>query len=246
VTRSSWSSWPDILRQLTPKAIELDLFGLYAHSPATVRVNFVSSANGTATVDGRSAGLSGPGDRRLLQVLRALADVVVVGAGTVRAEGYGSVRPPGALQEWRRAHGMPPGPQLAVVSGSLALDPDSEVFSSTPVRPIILTGAHPPAARVDALSVVAEVVAADSPGRWLALLAERGMTRVLCEGGARLFGSLLAAGLVDELCLTLSPRLAAEDGPGVVARIAPPRPLSLMHVLEEDGFLFLRYAISRG
>ena len=230
------------MRQLRPASESADLFALYAHNPSTLRVNVVASVDGAATLDGRSAGLSGPADRRLFHHLRAMCDVVLVGAGTVRVEGYGSVLPSATLQGWRRDHGLSPSPRLAVASGSLALDSRSEVFRPAAARPIILTGAHPPAGRVDALSAVAEVVPGGSAAGWLQVLAERGLTRVLCEGGPGLFSSLVAEDLVDELCLTLSPLLAAHSGPGITAGVTPARALSLVHVLEEDGCLFLRYA----
>ncbi len=230
------------MRQLLPPAGEVDLLSLYEHPRSTLRMNFVTSADGAATLDGHSAGLSGRGDRRIFRVLRALADVVLVGAGTVRAEGYGSVLPPPDLQKWRQDRGRSPGPALAVVSGSLALDPASEVFAA---EPLILTGSHPPAERVAALGPGVDVVRADSPAGWLALLVERGLSRVLCEGGPALFGSLLQADLVDELCLTVAPLLVAEGGPGLTRGASDgPRRLALRHVLEEDGSLFLRYARS--
>jgi riboflavin biosynthesis pyrimidine reductase len=238
------------LAVLPPLGTDADLLELYAHRAGTLRVNFVTSVDGAATVDGRSGGLSGPGDRRLFSLLRALCDVVLVGAGTVRVEGYGSVLPPARLQEWRRGRGLPSGPRLAVVSGSLALSPVDEVFTGPAGRagtfgaaeaPLVLPGPDAPAERAEALSGVAEVLPAESAAGWLELLAARGLTRVLCEGGAGLFSSLLAADLVDDLCLTVSPMLAAGAGPGVTAGVSRPRRLSLVHALGEDGFLFLRY-----
>lgn len=236
------------VHQLLPAPGEVDLFTAYSQPHPGVRVNFVSSADGAATLDGRSDGLSGPADKRLFRVLRAVCDVVLVGAGTARIEKYGPVRPPAGHQRWRQEQGMPRVPPLAVASASLALDPDSSLFTDAIVRPLVLTGPDAPADRVRRLSTVADVLIGDGIAPWLAQLADRGLTRVLCEGGPRLFGSLLTAGHVDELCLTLSPILSRQAAVSIAepAIQAPPAPLRLVHVLEEDGFLFLRYAADQG
>lgn len=239
------------MRQLLPPlddAEAVDLYAAYQWERPGVRVNFVASADGAATLDGRSGGLSGPGDRDLFRVLRAMADVVLVGAGTVRIEGYGPARPSPEHQDWRRAHHLPPIPPLAVVSGTLNLDPDSRFFTEAAVRPLVLTGASSPPERRERLARVADLLAADSVDGWLEQLAERGLVRVLCEGGPHLFAALLAADRVDELCLTIAPLLVSQ----AALKIDVPTPdrtphhLALMHVLEEDGFLFLRYAANRG
>lgn len=235
------------MHQLLPAAAEVDLFAAYAQPDAGVRVNFVTSADGAATLEARSAGLSGPADRTVFRVLRAVADVVLVGAGTARVEGYGPVRPAPEHQAWRRAHGLPPVPPVAIVSGSLALDPTTAMFTAALTRPIVLTGPAPPADRLALLEPVADVIRGDSPGNWLQTLTERGLSRVLCEGGPRLFSALLAGDHVDELCLTVSPLLA---GPAELRMTAPEasiptRGLDLVHVLTDDGFLFLRYRTRR-
>lgn len=223
---------------------DADLFSAYAHSHPGVRVNFVASIDGAATLDGRSDGLSSPADRLLFRLLRALADVVLVGAGTARIEKYGAVRFPAELRSWREAQGMPAAPPLAVVSASLDLDPASAMFTEAVARPIILTRDDAPADRRARLSEVADVLTGDSAEAWLRLLADRGLAHVLCEGGPRLFGTLLHEGLVDELCLTLSPLMVGQGSPHIAEHLAPaaPRRFDLLHVLEDDGFLFLRYA----
>ncbi|MDP9241347.1 MAG: pyrimidine reductase family protein [Actinomycetota bacterium] len=236
------------MRQLQPSGEGVDLFAAYAQSRPGVRVNFVAAVDGAATLGGRSEGLSSPADKLVFRVLRAMADVVLVGAGTARIERYGPVRLPAECREWRLAHGMPPVPPLAVVSRSLALDPDSPMFTEAEVRPLILTGTDAPAEPRQTLAAMADIITGDSAAAWLARLAERGLTRVLCEGGPRLFGSLLAEDLVDELCLTLSPMLTRQDSPGIVGDHGDQEPLrlDLAHVLEEDGLLFLRYIVRRG
>jgi riboflavin biosynthesis pyrimidine reductase len=193
------------VQQLLPASGDADLFRAYAAPDPGVRVNFVTSLDGAATVDGRSDGLSSPADKTLFRLLRALSDVVLVGAGTARIEKYGPIRLAAEHQSWRADQGMPEVPPLAVVSASMDLDPDSTMFTEAVARPLILTGDDAPADRRERLLQVADVLPGDSVGTWLRLLAERGLTRVLCEGGPRLFGTLLGAGPVDELCLTLSP-----------------------------------------
>jgi riboflavin biosynthesis pyrimidine reductase len=239
---------------------ELDREGLLAHyaypeglTRPMVRVNFVASADGAVAVDGVSGGLDAPGDAEVFGTLRELADVVLVGSGTVRAEGYRGVRTSDDKVARRRARGRGDVPPVAVVTTSADLDPAAGLFTDTRVPPLVLTAAAAPAAARERLAAAgAEVVpvsgddpAATDPATILAALAARGLHRVLCEGGPALFGSLLAAGLVDELCLSVAPQLVG-SGPGrIVAGPAldGPRRLSLTSVLAHDHGLMLRYAV---
>jgi riboflavin biosynthesis pyrimidine reductase len=201
--------------------------------PATpgVRMNFVSSADGAVTLGGRSGTLGGDTDRRLMQVLRELCDVVLVGAGTVRAEGYAGVTP-----------------RLAIVSARLQLSPGDPAFAEAAARPLVITSEAAPASRRDELDAVADVIVCGAASVDLSLmvreLADRGMPQILCEGGPHLFGSLLDADLVDELCLTVSPRLVG----GSAGRIAQgadeaDRGFDLRSVMNDDeGYVLLRYA----
>lgn len=224
------------------------LVTLYPRNPdPTVRVNFVAALDGAATVDGKSGALGGPGDKQIFDVLRMLCDVLVVAAGTVRNENYDALRLDAEGRDWRRAHGLAEFPLMAVVSGSLDLDLDQLVFADAPVRPVVITHERADADRRAAVAGVADVVATGDGevdlGRALAELRGRGAGQVLCEGGPRLFGAMVAADLVDELCLTMSPLLTG----GAAGRIAvgpagPGRPMTLRHVLAEDDMLFLRYA----
>jgi riboflavin biosynthesis pyrimidine reductase len=244
------------MRQLLPEpAAEvdpLDVYGDWPHASGRpgVRLNMIESADGAAVVGGLSGGLGGPADHRVFMALRSLADVVLVAAGTVRAEGYGPARLPGPLMERRVAAGRPPLPRLAIVSHSLDLDWDSALFREPDRPPIVLTGSAAPADARERGAAVAEIVAAGEDGadlpRALATLGERGARAVLAEGGPGLNAQLAAAGLIDELCLTLSPRLA---GGGEARRILAghalpaPRPLTVRSLCEEDGFLFVRYGV---
>jgi riboflavin biosynthesis pyrimidine reductase len=241
---------------LTPGAGALDdekLVSAYAVADRripTLRVNFVTSLDGSATAGGLSGGLGGPADKIVFDLLRRLADVVLVGAGTVRAEGYGAMRLSDAEAAWRADHGLAAQPTFALVSGRLDLDPTSDVFAKAPVRPLVLTSAEAPGAARAALEEVAEVISCGDehvePREIVGALVERGLTQILCEGGPSLFGSLIAADLVDELCLTVSPLL--EGGAGI--RIShgdaeAARGMRLVHVLKSDGLLLTRYARRR-
>jgi riboflavin biosynthesis pyrimidine reductase len=213
-----------------------------------LRMNFVTSLDGAVAVDGRSKGLSSKEDQAMLARLRMLSDVVLVGAGTVRVEAYNPLRLAAERREWRRSRGLSDNPVLALVSARLDLDPADRYLAEAPVRPLVITHAAAPPDRRAALAEVADVlVCGDTEveaAEALAKLAARGLPQVLCEGGPHLFGSLTAADLVDELCLSLSPLLT---GPGSGRITAGPvtttaRRLVPRSVLAaDDGTLFLRY-----
>ena len=216
----------------------------------SMRMNMIASVDGATAVDGVSGGLGGPADHAVFMHLRALADVVLVGAGTVRAEGYGPPRLPDELREARRRRGQAPLPRLAVVSRSCALDWDAPIFRDTASRPIVVTAERAPAERRTAAARVADVVTAGAEDVDLAAalgaLAGLGAGSVLAEGGPRLNGTLAAAGLVDELCLTVAPRLAGGESARIVSGPSIPgggMPLEPAFVGEEDGFLFLRWRV---
>lgn len=233
-------------------AEEADLDAVYAYPPGgAVRVNMIASVDGAAELDGGSRALGSPADRQLIGHLRALADVVLVGAGTARAEGYGPLRPRRARREARLAAGLAPVPRLAIVSGSLALDFDAPAFTEAELPTVVVTHAAAPEDRLAAAAKAADVVVAGEHAVDAAAavdaLGARGLTRVLCEGGPTLLGALAAADCVDDFCLTVSPMLVAGDATRAVAGpdLAPPMPLALAHVLEEDGYLYVHYTRRR-
>ena len=220
-----------------------------------LRLNMVASLDGAIAVDGRSGGLGGDADLRVFRTLRSLADVVMVGAGTVRAERYGPPRLPEDLIAARLARGQGRLPRIAVVSRSLDLDWGSRLFAEADpdARPLVVTCAAAPPdglARADGVAeiVVAGGVSVDSSAA-LAELGARGVGSVLCEGGPRLNAALAQAGVLDELCLTISPLLV-----GVAARhmLDGPEPapgglpMRLHAVYEDEGFLFLRHRSAAG
>jgi len=238
--------WPDPATDLGDEDLVAGLTGTPG-SHGGLRVNFVESIDGAATVDGRSGGMSGPADKRRFELLRRVADAVIVGAGTVRIEGYGPLRVSDASVAWRTAHGMSAHPVFVIVSRSLGLDPASRIFTEARVRPVIVTTAAPGfAAERARFDPVSDVIAVgdeqvDLPAAIEALRA-RGLARLLCEGGPSLFGSLLAADLVDELCLTVAPQLNSGDAMRIAQGAgATPRDMQLVEVLSSGSELLLRY-----
>jgi riboflavin biosynthesis pyrimidine reductase len=204
-----------------------------------VLVNMIATADGATAVDGVSGPLGGAPDKRVFAAVRAVADVILVAAGTVRAEGYGPPRP--------SAKGR--APRLAIVTQSLDLDLTGRVFTEAQpgAKPVIVTTRSAPADRVEAASGVADIVEAGDDRvevhAALAALHAAGARVVLCEGGPSLVGQLVAAGLVDELCLSLAPLLAGGDSSRLAHGPAPAAPerMRLDRVLEEDSLLFCRY-----
>ena len=241
------------MRQLLPVAVDpVDPVTAYGDVPVAagrpgVRLNMIASVDGAAAVDGRSGGLGGSADHRLFFVLRALADVVLVAAGTVRAEGYGPAALPDGLRAGRRDRAQTPVPPIAVVSRSCRLDWDSSLFTAATVRPLVVTVTDAPPAQLARATEVADVIVAGEGdvdfGRALAALAERGVRSVLVEGGPSLNAQLASAGLLDEVCLTLAPRLVGGEAKRILAGAgaARPRGLRLSSVCEEDEYLFLRF-----
>ena len=240
------------MRMIFPSAgDELDLLSLaeaYAYPlNRWLRANFVSSADGGAYLDGLSGGLSSAGDKQVFGILRVLADVVLVGAGTARVEDYKPARPRPSLAALRE--GRPGTATIALVTRSLDLNLASPLFTETPpdARTIVITCAASDAElRAEAAKVADVIVAGDATvdlGAALDVLADRGLARVLCEGGPHLLGDLAAAGLLDELCLSLSPTLAGPGAGRIIAgQPSPAHLMTLAHVLAEDnGFLFCRY-----
>jgi riboflavin biosynthesis pyrimidine reductase len=223
-------------------------------SPACwVRANMVQSLDGAGTVDGRAGGLSGEADEQVFALLRAIADVILVGAGTARAEGYEPVRPEseGLRWAWLR-DGRTPSAPIAVVTRALDLDLASPLLAGSPphARTIVITTQAAPPERRAAVARTAEVIVAGEASvdlkAALDALASRGHQRILTEGGPRLLAQLAGAGLLDELCLTLSPRLAGPGAERIVAGSpampgAGTQPLTLAHVLVDEGFLLCRY-----
>jgi riboflavin biosynthesis pyrimidine reductase len=223
---------PDPVEEVDPSAVyAADVRAPHADGRPWLLVNMISSIDGATALDGRSGALGGPADKKVFGAIRAAADVILVGAGTVRAEGYG---PPSS------------GARLAIVSGRVDLDPTARLFTEARPdrRPWLVTTAQADTSRLRA--VVDDVIVAGDDrvdaARAIAELAARGARVVLCEGGPSLNGQLIAAGDVDELCLTLAPLLVVGDSARIAhGPVAAPVGMQLDRVLEQDGYLFLRY-----
>jgi riboflavin biosynthesis pyrimidine reductase len=238
-----------ILPPTGPLTGDDELIEAYAldRSRPGLRINFVTSLDGAAQLDGRSGGLSSDADRKVFGILRRHADAIMVGAGTLREEGYRAVRMGEELREWRTERGLAEHPTLVVVSANLDLDPDSGTFADAPVRPVVLTHSGADEQKQAALAKTADVVACGESvvdlSAGLDDLRKRGLDQVLCEGGPHLFGALLAADLVDELCLTVSPLLAGPGSGRIIQGATGPVPTTMapVQIIEADGFLFTRY-----
>ena len=243
------------MRQLLPEPVDApDLHEVYGRGwreTGGVRVNFIASLDGAVSVNGLSAPLQTPGDNAVFAALRDLADVVLVGRGTIAAEGYGVLAVDARRAAARRAHGFAPNLPLAIVTRALDLDPDHAVFDTPPGAPrtIVVTCAQAPAGRLARLGDRADVIVAGDEAVDLALaraaLAERGLRRILSEGGPRLLTTLLAASVADELCLTVAPLLAGPGSGRIVSGPALAAPVTgrITSLLEEDGALFYRFGL---
>jgi riboflavin biosynthesis pyrimidine reductase len=176
-------------------------------------------------------------------------DALLVGAGTLRREGYRAIRLDGRRRAWRTAHGLAEHPTLVVLSGALALDPAHPALAGAPVRPVILTHRSAPADRRTALEPVADILTYGDTAVDLRAavdaLHERGHEQILSEGGPHVMGALTAADLVDELCLTISPLLVGPGAGRITAGAQPVdnavRTMKLRHVVTAGDVLILRY-----
>jgi len=242
--------WPDRTGELSGSDLE-EIYA-YPENPDRpwVQVNFVASADGAVEIDTTSAGLSHAADRRVFLLGRDLADVILVGAGTARAENYRGVVAGAKRLERRRRLGFAGVPPIAVVTRTANLDPASRLFTETAVPPIVVTTDGADTRALEAAG--AEILRAGDEdvdlARALDLLAARGLRRVDCEGGPGLFARLVAADLVDQLCLTVAPLLVAGTAGRIAAGASPavPRRLALASILVEDGFTLLRYRRDAG
>ncbi|HUY59339.1 MAG TPA: dihydrofolate reductase family protein [Solirubrobacteraceae bacterium] len=212
--------------------------------PYTI-ANFVASVDGRATIDGLSRKLSDPGDRELFRSLRERADGVLVGTGTLAAENYGRMLPQAERRERRVASGRPPEPLVVSVTNSGRLPLEIPLFSEPDARVILFSSAPSDTGYV-AATVIQEPLTSLA-GAFDTLGRDHGVRILLCEGGPTLFGALVRERLVDELFLTLAPRLVGgASGPSVLSDPAHPPPEAPVHVelagvLERNGTLFLRY-----
>jgi riboflavin-specific deaminase-like protein len=210
-------------------------------------LNMVSSLDGKATIEWRTKGLSSELDRRLFHHLRTQADAVMVGAGTLRAERYGRMTKSEELREKRVAEGLASDPLAVIVSGRLDLPADLPILNEPEQRVVIATGSDATLSGLGAQVEYARV--GDDLPRLMAYLREtHGVRSVLCEGGPTLNSYLFAAGLVDELFLSLSPKVAGGAAALTIVAgraLVEPAELELVSVAEDDGDLFTRWRLRR-
>ncbi len=245
------------MRALLPEAREAvsDEYLLERYDSAQrpfIRFNFVSSVDGSAQLNGLSGALGTEADHRVFTLLRRLAQVVLVGSGTVHAEGYEGPLVSDADRAWRTSHGLEADPVLAIVSRSLSLGPDMAVLNQSPA-PVLLFCAEPVSEQVRAsypqnvqIIQVGQAGGGADPAQVVQELTARGLDFIHAEGGPRLFGQFAAAGQLDSLCLSYSPVLASGQGSRIcVAQHEQQLKLRLHTLLEEESMLLCDYRVQR-
>ncbi len=213
---------------------------------AWVRAMMVVTLDGAAAgSDGLSGSVSGEADGEVFSAVRRLADVVLVGGGTLSAEEYGPLLVSEADAARRRADGQAEAPVIAVVSGSLTLPIGEEHFTASAVRPLVFTTANPDAQRLAALKQTCDVVQSEGESveaSWVVeQLVARGLWRIVCEGGPSLLREVAAADLLDEADLTFSPMLVGTSATPATDMLPEPRRFELAHVLTAEHFVMSRY-----
>lgn len=240
------------MRRLVPDGAAVELADVYAGLDPTpdgwVALSMVTSVDGAYSVGGSTDQLGGVADLAAFRATRALADVVVAASGTVQAEDYRPTWTPRHVAA-RRRRGQEPLPRLAVVTGSGRMDPAARVFGDPDAPPLVLTTADG-ADELRSRDIDAEVVPLPSTGSGVdprasvAALHQRGLRRVVCEGGPTLNASWLEAGVVDELLVTVAPLLVGTEGSGIAGVLdGNPVPLTLHEVRSHGSELVLRYHV---
>lgn len=242
------------MRQLLPDSRDaVDLLDAFAWEPTGetgVRVGMVTSVDGSvADEDGWTSGLGGSADKRVLQVLRAHSDGIMVGAGSIRTARYPPHRLRGMFLSYRTAKGAPRPSPLVVVTGTLRLDWSLPVFTQAAAPTIVLTSVAALASDEGEMQFAGDVLVAGDEQvdleRGLDLLRERyGMKKLLCEGGPRLAAAMFDRGLVEELCLSLAPVLLPGSLRGIVQGLSQRHSLVVRAVYEDAGEIFVRYGVN--
>jgi riboflavin-specific deaminase-like protein len=231
--------------ETTPAEVVSDLHLVeLAHEdrPYTL-LNFATTLDGRATIEGKSVAIGSEVDTEMLQRLRTQVDAVMIGAGTMRAERYGRIVSDPLLRAWRERIGLPHDPLAVIVSGRLDLPWDAPLFTDGGGRVLIFTcsEADPPETATPVRCERHEK-RVDLAAAMRYLRTERGIRALLCEGGPRLHSQLQAAGLADELFLTIAPKLAGGESPRVLEGELPGViDLQLVSLYEAEGELFARY-----
>ena len=238
-----------MLRQVHADTSTVDLLDLYLSDTRSVpdrpwvMVNMISSIDGAIAIGGRSTGLGDDDDPQVFRAIRAVPDVILVGAGTVTAEDYAPVTLDDERRERRVALGKTEVPTLAVVSGRLSIDPEARLFSDPEHKALIITSTMADPAKLVMLGDAADVAILPSldPESILGHLGAANV--VLLEGGPTLNAQFAGAGLVDEMNLTLRSAVVAGDSKRMTSGpdIDPILEMAVDRVLQGDGSLFIRY-----
>lgn len=218
-----------------------------------VILNMASTVDGRASIGGRSGAIGDRADRELFHALRASVDAVMAGAGTVRVERYGRIIPDAQTRRRRVSRGLSEEPLACIVSGRLSLAPDTPLLAEPAARVVVVTPSDSSLpetpAQLDYVRASRDGLL-DLPAAMAELSGRFAVRTLLCEGGPHLNGQLLLAGMVDELFLSFSPKLAGgEDATGEALRIIAgaqfrePLALELLGALESGSTLFLRYGV---
>lgn len=244
------------LNRIYPRAGEVtaeqlvDQLDLGSHAPPDrpyVAVNMVSTLDGRAATDGDTRGLGGEHDRELFHLLRTAADAILVGAGTARIERYAEAVKNDDLRAARERHGLDPEQPTVIVSARLVLPSDLPLLQAPGAPVIVATAADHELEGVQA-DVKYERTADDLQLLLARLRSDHGIRSLICEGGPTLFSHMLAANLVDELFLSLAPKLSGGgDEPTITTGPALPDPLDteLVWLCEAGGALFTRWRLRR-
>lgn len=243
------------MRRLYPDPGDEDLDDLYTslswpEAPDDrpyLYLDMVASVDGAATAGGRTGPLGGEADRLAFPRLREWCDAILVGASTVRVEGYGPARLTEPGRARRLARGLAAVPRVVVVTASAALDPAARLFSDPSHRPVVLTTAEADCGHLEDHAEVVRVGSGrvDLPAA-VRRLRDDGCGRLLCEGGPHLNAQLFAAGLVDEVFLTVAPQVVGTSALRIVeGEVGGVRPVALAEVREHVGELLLRYRLGR-
>ena len=244
------------LRRIHPDRVEidpaeaiagLDWAGLAPADRPYLAANMVATADGRAAVEGRTRAISSDTDRAIFHNLRTQADAIMAGAGTIRSERYGPLIKTDELRNKRIREGLDPNPLAVIVSGRLHLPEDVGLLQDPDSHVVILTQSD---GELSGVRAQVDYLRAE-PGPWdprpqlEALRAQHGVRSILCEGGPSLNESLIREGLVDELFLSIAPKLAG--GPPLTMLtgdpLAAPLGTQLVSLYEHEGHLFARYRL---
>ncbi len=239
---------PDCAKTTIANEVDsLDLAARALPDRPYVITNFALTLDGHATISGRSGPIGSDADTAMLVGLRTRVDAVMIGAGTMRAERYGRVVGDPSKRQRRERQGLPHDPLVVIVSGRLDLPWDAPLFTEGHGRVLIATSSDEALPETEtSVRVVRHPDGVDLAALFSYLRTERGVRALLCEGGPRLHGQLVAQGLVDELFVTHAPKLGGGVGPGLIAELEEgERPLDVGWVLCEPntGELFGRYLV---